>query len=337
MKAIVFKEKSKYSLEEVPIPTVGSKDVLIKVNTCGICGTDIHIYEGTFPANFPVIAGHELSGTVEDMGKDVKNLKVGDHVTVNPNFPCGKCEQCRVGRENLCTDLLNLGVRLNGGFAQYVKVKETLVYKLKDEVDLEVASLSEPLSCCIHGMELAQIKPGDSVLVIGCGPIGLLMVQLAKICGAAKILATDMMEKRRGLALSLGADVSLNPLEENIQEAVEDLLHGRPEVVVECVGKSLTQEESINLVKPGGKVIWFGVADPKNKIKINPYYVYKNEITIKGSFINPYTTGKAVNLLSDKRIKLKELISHRFKLENFDEAMRTHIKDENRIKVVVKP
>ena len=338
MKAILFKKKGEYSLEEVPVPGLESKEVLIKVNSCGICGTDVHIYEGNFPANFPLIPGHEFSGIIEDKGKDVKNLKIGDHVTVNPNLPCGKCDQCRVGNENLCIDLLNLGVRLNGGFAEYVKAKNSLVYKLPDEVDLESASLTEPLSCCIHGIDLAQIKPGECVLVTGCGPIGLLMIQLAKICGAAKIVATDPIEKRRKLALSLGADLSLNPNDvNNIQEAIGNFLSGKPEVVVECVGKSSTQEESIKLVKPGGRVIWFGVANPDDEIKINPYYVYKNEITIKGSFVNPYTTKRAVRLLSEKRIRLKELISHRFSLEDFDKAMMTHMKDPDRIKVVVKP
>ena len=131
---------------------------------------------GKFSSNY----WHEFSGVVEDTGKEVKNFKAGDRVTVNPNLPCGKCEQCRLGKEHLCTDLLNLGVRLNGGFAEYVKAKETLVYKLPEEVDLELASLSEPLSCCIHGIEVAQIKAGDSVLAIGCGPIGLLMVSWLK-------------------------------------------------------------------------------------------------------------------------------------------------------------
>ena len=337
MRAIVFTGKGKYSLEEVPIPSLGSKDILIRVDVCGICGTDVHIYEGTFPANFPVIIGHEFAGIVEDIGEKVKNFKIGDRVTVNPNLPCRKCEQCRLGREHLCIDLLSLGIRLNGGFAEYVKAEETLVYKLQDKVDLELASLSEPLSCCIHGIDLAQIKPGDAVLIIGCGPIGLLMVQLTKLSGATKILAIDTVEKRRNLAIKLGADMSLNSCGGNMQEAIEDTLHGRPEVVIECAGNPLTQRQSVELVKLGGRVIWFGVADPENKIKIDPYYIYRNEITIKGSFINPYTTKRAVQLLSEDKLKLEGLITHRFGLESFGEAMNTHIKDPDRIKVVIKP
>ncbi|MFQ5835254.1 MAG: alcohol dehydrogenase catalytic domain-containing protein [bacterium] len=174
MKAIVFKGKHKFELKEVPVPRLGEKDVLIKVDTCGVCGTDVHIYKGTFPADFPVIIGHEFAGTIEETGKGVRNFGAGDSVTVDPNTTCEQCEWCRKGQKHLCPDLVNLGIKVNGGFAEYARVKEAYVYHLPEDLDLESASFTEPLSCCLHGIDLAQIKSGDSLVILGAGPIGLL-------------------------------------------------------------------------------------------------------------------------------------------------------------------
>jgi len=337
MKAIVFEDKGKYGLKEVPIPQLGEKDVLIKVDTCGICGTDVHIYEGAFPANFPVIIGHEFAGIIQEVGKGVKNFKVGERVTVNPNTVCGECKYCRAGQEHLCITLPGLGVNTDGGFAEYVKIREASVYHLLDKLDLESASFTEPLSCCVHGIDLAGIKTGYSVVVLGAGPIGLLILQLAKISGADKIVATDTVKKRRQLAAELGADLTLDPTQTNIEKEIENFLGGKPEVVMEAIGNPKTQGESLNLVRPGGTVIWFGVADPKVEVKVNPFYIYRNEITLKGCFVNPYTTERAIRLLAEGRIKVKELITHRFGLGQLDEAMRVYREDKGSVKILMKP
>lgn len=337
MKAVVFEEKGKYRLKEVPIPQLGEKDVLIKVDTCGLCGTDVHIYEGAFPANFPVIIGHEFAGIIQEIGKEVKNFKVGNHVTANPNTVCGECKYCRAGEEHFCITLPGLGVNADGGFAEYVKVRESSVYHLPEKLDLELASFTEPLSCCVHGIDLAGIKPGHSVVILGMGPIGLLILQLARISGGVRIVAIDTVKKRRKLALQLGADLTLDPAQTNIEKEVEDFLGGKAEVVIEAVGNPQTQGESLNLVRPGGRVIWFGVADPKAEAKVNPFYIYRNEITLKGCFVNPYTTERAIRLLVEGRIRVSELITHRFGLNQLDEAMRVYREDEERVKILMKP
>lgn len=337
MKAIVFEDKGKYEFKEVPVPEVGEEDVLIKVDTCGVCGTDVHIHEGTFPANFPVIIGHEFSGIIEEVGKEVKNFKVGNAVAVNPNTTCGKCKYCRDGKENFCVAIPGLGVNYDGGFAEYAKVKESSVYHLPENLDLEIASFTEPLSCSLHGIDLAEIKPGHSVVILGAGPIGLIILQLARISGADKIIVTDPVKKRRELALNLGASLVLDPTKVNIKKEVKTFLRGKAEVVIECIGNPKTQAESLNLVEPGGRVIWFGVADPKAEVKVNPFYIYRNEITLKGCFVNPYTTERAVRLLEEGRIKVKELITHRFRLSELDKAMQVYRKDKERIKILMKP
>ena len=337
MRAIVFEGKHKFGLKDVPAPQPGEKEVLIKVDTCGVCGTDIHIYEGTFPADFPVIIGHEFTGRVEEIGKGVKNFGVGDPVTVDPNTTCEQCEWCRKGQKHLCPDLVNLGLKVNGGFAEYARVKEAYVYHLPQDLDLESASFAEPLSCCLHGVDLAQIKSGDALVILGAGPIGLLMLQLAKISGAGKVVSVDPMGKRRNLAIQLGVDLALDPTTTNIVNSVEEFFDGKADRVIECVGSSHTQEDSLFLVKPGGRVVWFGVANPKAEVRINPFNIYRNEITVLGSFVNPYTTERSIKLLSSGRIKVKNLITHRFRLDQLDEAIKTYLNDENRVKIVMKP
>ena len=337
MKAIVVAGKHKYELKDMPVPQPGEKDVLIKVDVCGVCGTDAHIYEGTFPADFPVIIGHEFAGVVQEVGEEVKNFRIGDPVTVDPNTTCEKCEWCRKGQRHLCPDLVNLGIKANGGFAQYAKVKETYVYHLPEDLDLESASFTEPLSCCLHGIDLTQIKLGDSVIILGAGPIGLLMVQLVKISGAEKVISVDPMKKRRNLAIQLGADLALVPTATNIVKSVEQFFDGKADRVIECVGSSHTQEDSLSLIKPGGRVVWFGVANPKAEVRINPFYIYRNEIIVLGSFVNPYTTERSIKLLSTGRIKVKDLITHRFGLDQLDEAMQTYLNDKDRVKIVMKP
>lgn len=337
MKAVVFKDKGRYQLKDVPIPRLGNKDVLIKVDSCGICGTDVHIYEGSFPANFPVIIGHEFAGTIQETGEEVEKFKPGDPVTVNPNTVCGECEYCRGGKENLCITLPGLGVNTDGGFAQYLKIREASVYHLPEGMDLEVASFTEPLSCCVHGVDLAEINSGDSVVVLGAGPIGLLILQLVRLAGAARVIITATRDKGRELAQKLGADLVLNPREVDVTREVEKFLGERAEVVIECVGKAETMRESLNLVRPRGRVVWFGVANPKLEIRISPFHIYRNEITLRGAFVNPYTTKRAIDLLASGRVRVKELITHRYPLDQLDEAMRTYKTDKGRVKIMMKP
>lgn len=183
---------------------------------------------------------------------------------------------------------------------------------------------------------MAQIKSGDAVVILGAGPIGLLMLQLAKISGAEKVISVDPMEKRRNLAIQLGVDLALDPTT-NMVKSVEEFFDGKADRVIECVGSSHTQEDSLSLIKPGGRVVWFGVADPKTEVRINPFHIYRNEITVLGSFVNPYTTERSIKLLSAGRIKVKDLITHRFRLDQLDEVFKTYLNDKDRVKIVMKP
>lgn len=337
MQALIVEGKERFKITEVPIPQPAEEEVLMKVDSCGLCGTDVHIYWGKFFASFPLIIGHEIAGKVMETGKKVRKVKEGDSVVVNPNINCGLCYFCQKGKINLCENLTNIGVKINGGFAQYVAVDEKYVYPISDKLNLEEASLVEPLACCIHGADIAGIKSADKVVILGAGPVGLIMLQLTKLAGAAKSLIVDPIEKRRKIAENLGADFTFDPQKKDLLELIPEILEQPPDVVFECVGKRETMQQSWKMVNPGGKVVWFGVADPEEEISINPYEIYRKEITIAGSFVNPNTTKRAVELLEAGKVKLKELITHRFSLDEFPEAIHTYEKDKERIKIIIKP
>ena len=217
MKAAVFYGKGDIRVDEhYPMPAVGPESVLIQVKACGVCGTDVHIYggaQGATECNPPVILGHEFSGVVTQVGSAVTRVKVGDHVTVNPNISCDACDQCRRGNPHFCDSMAATGVNYDGGFAEYCAVLERQVFKVPDSVPFEEAALCEPVACALHGIDLCGIKPGDTVMVIGGGTIGMMMLQLAQLCGAVRVVMLEPNEKRFDLARKLGADLVLNPLE----------------------------------------------------------------------------------------------------------------------------
>src|SRR3990172_11217285 len=182
----VFKAPNRLDVEDYPLRKLGQNEVLVKVHTCGVCGTDFHIYDGKATSKPPIIIGHEFSGIVADYSESKEKFNVGDKVVINPNICCGYCDYCRTGRVNFCENHEALGVTLNGGFAEYSIVPSSQVYHIPTDFDLSFAAFAEPLSCCLRGVEHASIKYGDAVIIVGGGTIGLLMVQLAKMAGASK-------------------------------------------------------------------------------------------------------------------------------------------------------
>ena len=221
MKAAVFYGKNDLRVEERDVPEIGRNDVLVRVHACGICGTDVHIFcgdEGAAPTPENTVLGHEFAGEVVKVGTDVKSAALGDKVCVDPNKLCGSCEFCRRGIGHFCTDITGIGTTVDGGFAEYCAVPASQVYKVADSLSFEQAAMTEPVSCCLHGIELCNIKCGDTVMVIGCGMIGLIMLQLARLSGAANIIAIEPIKEKREQALKLGADTALDPKADNIPE-----------------------------------------------------------------------------------------------------------------------
>lgn len=312
MKAGVFYEKHNFKIEEIEKPTPKDDEVLVKVMACGVCGTDIHIFEGDEGAAATpsgTVLGHEFAGVVSEIGKNVKDVKIGDRVCVDPNKLCGNCYYCKNAIGHFCENMIGIGTTVNGGFSEYCVVPQSQVYKIGDDTSFVEAAMCEPVACCMHGIDLCDIKTDDTVVVIGCGMIGMIMLQLAKNAGAAKIIAVEPEESKREFVKKIGADFTIDPINEDLNEAL--LKHGITRVtkVIECVGRTSTMEQAISIAGKKSIVMVFGLTAPDDTISVKPFEIFKKEIEIKASYINPYTQGRAVEMIDSKRIDVKSMIN----------------------------
>ncbi len=307
MKAAVFYKKNDLRVEERDIPEIGNDELLIRVRACGICGTDAHIFcgdEGAAPTPAGTVLGHEFAGEVVKVGADVAGFEIGDHICVDPNKLCGKCEFCRRGIGHFCESITGIGTTVDGGFAEYCAVPVSQAYKVPKTLPFEAAAMTEPVSCCLHGIELCGIKPGSRVAVIGCGMIGLLMIQLAKLSGASFIAAIEPIESKRTKALELGADCAVAPSDDTVAKLGTDNI----DCVIECVGRPETIEAAINLAGRYSTVMMFGLTKPDATVSVKPFEIFKKEITLRSSYINPYTFPAAVSLIESGRLDVTSMI-----------------------------
>ena len=334
-------QEKKFEIRGMDFPEVlGPHQVLVKNMACGVCGTDVHIYhgeKGSAEVTPPVVLGHEYSGIVEAVGSGVTKLKPGDHVAIDPNMYCGTCRPCRMGRKQNCEHLFALGVNVNGGFAEYSLCPEAQCYRIREDVSFDVAAMAEPLACVVHGIDQAAIRPGQTVLVIGGGTIGLLMVQMAKLSGAAQVLLSEPVEMRREIGLRLGADFAIDPIHESVPEKIAELtgLHGT-DVIIECVGRPFAVTQALDAAGPGCRILLFSVPGVDSKVELPLFDIYKKELTILGSMINPDTHQRAVNLINSGALRIQELITHSFTLDGMEKAIKTQMSAES-IKVMVHP
>jgi 2-desacetyl-2-hydroxyethyl bacteriochlorophyllide A dehydrogenase len=336
MKAVVFHKANDISVEECPMPRIGPGDVLVNVHACGVCGTDIHILHGEHIVKFPVIPGHEFSGEIVEAAPEVTNVKVGDRVTVDPNIVDHTCFFCRRGEIHLCENLTATGVNYNGGFAEYCKVPAAQAYPIPNEVSLDEAAMAEPLACCVHGIDRAGIVPGSTVVLLGAGSIGLILLQLVKTAGAGLVIVSEPDEKKRELAARFGAEVLLDPTTGDVQAEVARLTRVGADVVIESAGRLETAQLAIKLARRGGTVLQFGVVSPDKVIEVAPYDVFYKELTIRGSFVNPFTHARAVDLLARKQVEVMPLVTHRFSLDDAAKALET-AQGRDAIKVLLTP
>ncbi len=324
MKSAVFYGKHDLRVENSPMPKVGPEDILIQVKACGICGTDVHIYEGDKGAaevTPPTILGHEFSGVIAEVGSNVTKYKVGDRVCIDPNCYCGKCDFCRNGIAHYCTDMIGYGTTVNGGFAEYCSVNQRQVYKLGDNTTFEQGAMTEPVACCLHGMDMCNIHPGSNVVVIGGGMIGLLMLQLSKLAGAARVALLEPVERKRVVAKKLGADILIDPINENVEEELKKAGMTWVNTVIECVGKTATIQQAIDIVGNKGTVMMFGLTKPDDTIAVKPFQIFQKEIELKSSFINPYTQKRALDLIDSGRLDVSSMVYAVESLENLADIL----------------
>ena len=337
MKAAVFYGVKDLRLEEVPLRKLRSDELLVKIHACGVCGTDVHIYEGAkgsatvYP---PVVLGHEFSGEIVEIGNGVRQLKVGDRISVDPNIFCGQCHFCKKGNVHLCENLQAIGVTRNGGFAEYAIVPEKQAYKLPDNLSYEEGAMGEPVACCLHGIDLSGIKHGDKVLIVGAGTIGLIMVQLTKLAGASQIIVSESIKEKRSIALKYGADVVIDPEISAVDKQVKEVVPQGVDVAIECVGTKRTMLNAIQSCARGGNVMMFGLAPPDCEIPLKPFEVFQRELTIKSSFINPFTQARALDLLGSRKIRVADFIADVIQLDQLRKVFEDR-KYRSRGKVII--
>lgn len=306
------------------MPSVGPKDVLIRIKACGVCGTDVHIYEGDKGAaevTPPTILGHEFSGIVEEVGSEVSAYQAGDRVCVDPNCYCGACEPCRNGTAHFCEHMIGYGTTVDGAFAEFCAVNERQVYKLGGHTSFEEGAMTEPVACCLHGIDMCEIQPGSKVVVIGGGMIGLLMLQLAKLEGAAKVALLEPVAEKRAVAEKLGADVCIDPIHSDVKAELEKAGISWVNTVIECVGRPSTIEQAIDIAGNKAVVMMFGLTKPDETISVKPFEVFQKELVLKASYINPYTQKRALDLIDSGRLDVSSMIFGVFGLEKLEEIL----------------
>ncbi|MFA6034155.1 MAG: zinc-dependent alcohol dehydrogenase family protein [Myxococcota bacterium] len=318
MRAVRLEAVGSIALHEVGKPVAGPDDLLVRIEACGICGTDRHLFHGEFPCRPPVTPGHEFSGIVEAVGANVSGFSIGDRVTGDPNIACGRCVHCHAGRVNLCGNLSAIGIHRDGGFADYLALPHQQAFILPAGLNPLHGAFCEPLGCCLHGVDLAGIRPGGSVVVLGGGVIGLLTVQLARLAGATTIILSTRQASRRALAEELGATATVDPTAADVIEAISGpsgLGPGGVDVVFECAGVKETVEQSMRLARAGGTVVIVGVTPQGMKAEFEPFDLLFRELKVFGSFLNPFTHRRAADLIASGAIEIDRLISRRVPLE----------------------
>lgn len=323
-----FEGEGKLSLRETVLSELKNDEVLLEVESASICGTDVHILAVPpgHPANCGVILGHEYGGRIVKVGKSVKNLKIDDRVVVDPNITCGYCSFCSSGLPNMCKNMTTLGIFINGGFAEYSIAPEKALHKISKDVPKEFLPFAEPLSCITNGINKLDFKLGDSVLILGAGPIGLIFCQCFKAAGAGKIAVSEVSEFRSKFAKKSGADFVINPQKDNFKNLSFD-------IVVDAVGTLL--KESIHLVKPGGQILLFGM-NKNAKCELQQYDLTRGEIKIIGTYIANRTFPQAIKILEGNLLNLKELITHKLKLTEIKKGIELMRKGEA-IKIIILP
>lgn len=323
MKSAVFYEKGIIKLENKEKDVLRSNEVMIEVKACGICGTDVHIFagaKGSADITNPTVLGHEYSGIITEVGSDVRNFKVGDRVCVDPNCYCGTCKPCRNGLTHYCENMVIYGITVDGGFKEFCAVNEKAVYKLGDNTSYEAGAMVEPLGCCLHGIDMCNIKHGDNVAIIGGGMIGLIMLQLAKLAGATNLIMIEPVDAKCKIATTMGADLCIDPINENIKEVLKNN-NIELNCVIECVGKTNTIETAIDICGNKGLVMMFGLTGPDDEIAVKPFEVFKKELTLKSSFINPCTQQRALDLIDSKRIDVTSMIYDIISLKELESVL----------------
>lgn len=342
MKAAIFQEVNKpLEIKDVEKPEIGTDDVLVKIAGCGVCHTDLHYIDHGVPTYKPppIILGHEPSGYAAEVGSNVKTFKEGDKVLIPAVLTCGVCEFCRTGRENICQNMVMLGNHVDGAYAEYVKVPAKDIFHLPDEIPLEEGSIiADAISTPFHAVKnRAQVKPGDTVVVFGCGGIGINIVQVAAAVGGS-VIAVDILDKKLELAKKFGATAAINPTKvEKIGKEIKKLTGGGADIAIEAIGKPETIQDAFGTLRKGGRLVIVGFSD--KSIILGAGKIMFFEMEIVGSLgCRPVDYPKIIEMARLGKIKVAELVTNRFPLDKINDAFDLlRSGDENVIRSIVTP
>jgi L-iditol 2-dehydrogenase len=340
MKAAMLYGLKDLRVEEVEVPEVGAGEVLVKVKAATTCGTDVKIFQRGYVEKvirLPTIFGHEWAGEVVEVAEGLEWPRKGMRVRAGNSAPCLRCVMCQRGKYNLCENMIWLW----GAYAEYIKIPSRMVLvnmqEIPEHVSFEEASITEPLACVLHGAEEARVKLGDSVAIIGAGPIGLLHLLTAKKLGAEKVMMIDLVDERLDYATKLGADGVINGGKENAVEKVRQLTNGYgADVTIEAIGLPSTWEQALKLVRKGGTVLEFGGCPPGTEIKVNAERLHYGELTVLGAFhTTPLHFRKALNLIASRTIDVKPLVTRKMKLDDIEQAFEILSTSKTEIKIAI--
>lgn len=343
MKALVLKAYKEFAIEDVPVPEFGPDEVLIAVKACGICGSDVHGMDGsTGRRRPPIIMGHEAAGVIAKTGSAVTNWKPGDRVTFDSTIYCGECDFCHVGRINLCSNRRVLGVscdeyRQHGAFAEFVAVPARILHRLPDALPFEHAALVEPLSVALHAVRRAPVSPGDAAVVIGCGIIGLMLVQTLRVAGCEQVIAVDVAPERLAVAAQIGATATINSANADALAEILWLTNKRgADAAFEAVGVTATADLALRCVRKGGAVALVGNVAPKIEFPLQ--VAVTRELSVFGSCASSGEYPDCLKLLASREVRAEPLLSAVVPLAEgaawFDRLYR---KEPGLLKVILKP
>lgn len=339
MKTAVYYANDDVRIEESPVPTIGPGEVLLKIHASGVCGSDV--MEWYRRAKAPLVLGHEIAGTVEEIGAGVTNVSVGDRVVVTHHVPCNTCRACLTGHFSACDTLRS--TKLDpGGFCEFARVPPIQVdrglVRIPDGIDFDRASFVEPLACVVHGMNRVGMRPGDTVLVIGSGITGLLFVALARALGAGRIIATDVVESRLAAAKRFGAEVALDA-GQDVPARVREENDGRgADVVAICTAFPTAIRQGLDSVGRGAGVLFFAITEPGVEVPLPLFELWRDDVTLTTAYAGaPRDLMTAMDLIRADRIPVEEMITHRLPLEEAAQGFRLVAEGRDSIKVILRP
>jgi D-arabinitol dehydrogenase (NADP+) len=339
MKAVVYSAPEEFTIQEVPDPVPVEGTVVVRLTLAGVCGTDLHIHAGGFFSQYPLTPGHEITGEVLSWGSDVEGFHQGQRVVIDNASACGYCAECGRGEPLFCHHFRSLGVNAPGGFAEQVVTRADKCFPA-DDLSPDVAVLTEPLACAVHGMDVLQLRPGADVVMIGSGTTGLLLAQLILHGGASRLTVAGPSRFKLELARSYGVDrvVEVSRSDPAATAArLKEMAPGGYDVAIDATGASSVVQHLPALVKDNGTVLVYGMCDEDDRVAWSPYEIFRRQLTVKGSFAQVNCFDRSLAMLRSGRVRGHGLITHRFPLDRYGEALAALRSDPTCLKAVIAP